>query len=350
MKKLNVAVFFGGCSSEHSVSLQSASAVIRNLNPEKYHVIPVGITKEGDWYYAPNAGADMDADRWYTETDCIPAILSPNRSDHSLLLLQKDGVCKLPVDVAFPVLHGKNGEDGTMQGLIQLAGIPLAGCGILASALCMDKYRAHQMVKDAGVCVPRALVLTMGMDVKDAEPFADEIGYPLFVKPVKAGSSYGISIVYEPQNLRHAVAHAFQYDDEVIIEEKIDGFETGCAVLGNDELLIGEVDEIELSKGFFDFTEKYTLQTSAIHVPARIRREQADQMKKTAGVIYKTLGCRGFARVDLFLKPDGGIVFNEVNTIPGFTEHSRFPAMMKAVGYSFTEILDRILELALDTK
>lgn len=350
MKKLNVAVFFGGCSSEHSVSLQSASAILRNLNPETYHPIPVGITKEGDWFYATNGPQDMETDRWYQKNHGIPALLSPNRGDHGLLLLQQDGIRKLPVDVAFPVLHGKNGEDGTIQGLIQMAGIPLAGCGVLASALCMDKYRAHQMVKEAGICVPRAAVLHKGMDVSKIRPFSDEIGYPLFVKPVKAGSSFGISMVNEPRKLYDALAHAFQYDDEAMVEEKIDGFEVGCAVLGNDAPFMGEVDEIELSGGFFDFTEKYTLQTSAIHVPARIGRELAAQIKKTAGVIYQTLGCRGFARVDLFLKPDGGIVFNEVNTIPGFTEHSRFPAMMKAAGYSFAEILDRILKLALETK
>lgn len=348
MKKLNIAVFFGGCSSEYGVSLQSASAVIRNLDPEKYQPVPVGITKDGRWFYVPADPDRMETDRWQDAKDCIPAALSPDRTEQCLLLFQEDGVRRLPVDVAFPVLHGKNGEDGTVQGLIGLAGIPLAGCGVLASALCMDKHRAHLLAKAAGVRVPQGFVLKSETDIPAAQEFADRTGYPLFVKPVKAGSSYGISRVSQPQNLFNAIVLAFQYDDQVIIEEAIDGFETGCAVLGNEELLMGEIDEIELSGGFFDFTEKYTLKTSAIHVPARIRPQQAAQLKQTAGVIYRALGCSGFARVDMFLTPEGEIVLNEVNTIPGFTEHSRYPGMMKAAGLSFTEMLDRVIELALE--
>jgi len=348
MKKLNIAVFFGGCSSEYSVSLESASAVIRNLDPEKYQPVPVGITRDGDWFYFTGDPARIQADTWQNEKDCIPAAISPNRSDHCLLLFENEGVRRLPIDAAFPVLHGKNGEDGTIQGMIEMAGIPLAGCGVLASALCMDKDRAHQLAAAAGVRVPRAFVLNMGMDFQDAQAFAKGIGYPLFVKPVKAGSSYGITKVTEPENLYNAVVLAFQYDRQVMIEEAVSGFEVGCAVLGNEALMIGEVDEIELSGGFFDFTEKYTLKTSAIHVPARVRPEQAEEIKKTAAIIYRALGCSGFARVDSFLTPEGGIVFNEVNTIPGFTEHSRYPGMMKAAGHSFGEILDQILELAME--
>lgn len=348
MKKLNIAVFFGGCSSEYSVSLESASAVIQNLDPEKYQPVPIGITKDGDWFYFTGDPVRIQTDTWQNEKDCVPAAISPNRSDRCLLLFETNGVRRLPIDAAFPVLHGKNGEDGTIQGLIELAGIPLAGCGVLASALCMDKDRAHRLAAAAGVRVPQAFVLHRGMGIQDAQSFAEKIGYPLFVKPVKAGSSYGISKVNEPENLYNAVVLAFQYDDQVIIEEAIHGFEVGCAVLGNETLLIGEVDEIELSGGFFDFTEKYTLKTSAIHVPARIRQEQAAEIKKTAAVIYRALGCSGFARVDSFLTPEGEIVFNEVNTIPGFTEHSRYPGMMKAAGYAFGEVLDRILKLAIE--
>ncbi len=373
MKKLNIAVFFGGCSSEYGVSLQSASAVIRNLDPEKYQPVPVGITTDGRWFYVPVdsdrmkadhmeadhmeadcIGADcigaeyIETDRWQDAKGCVPAALSPDRTEHCLLLFQEDGIRRLPVDVAFPVLHGKNGEDGTVQGLIDLAGIPLAGCGVLASALCMDKHRAHLLAEAAGVRVPRGFVLKSETDIPAAQEFADKTGYPLFVKPVKAGSSYGISRVSKPQNLYNAIVLAFQYDDQVILEEAIDGFETGCAVLGNEELMMGEIDEIELSGGFFDFTEKYTLKTSAIHVPARIHPEQAAQLRQTAGIIYRALGCSGFARVDMFLTSKGEIVFNEVNTIPGFTEHSRYPGMMKAAGLSFKEILDRVIGLALE--
>lgn len=348
MKKLSIAVFFGGCSSEYSVSLESASAVIRSLNQEKYQIFPVGITKDGDWYYFTGSADAIASDTWQNASDCIPAVLSPSRKERGLLLLEDQGVRKIPLDLAFPVLHGKNGEDGTIQGAVALAGIPLAGCGVLASALCMDKDRAHKLAEASGIRVPAALVLSQKEACVQAENFAAKTGYPLFVKPVRAGSSYGVTKVDRRENLHNALALAFQYDDQVIIEENINGFEVGCAVLGNDALLVGEVDEIELSGGFFDFTEKYTLKTSAIHVPARISKDKADAVRKAAKVIYRALGCSGFARVDLFLTPDGQIVFNEVNTIPGFTEHSRYPGMMKAAGYSFAEILDRIVSLALE--
>ena len=351
MDKLNVAVIFGGYSSEYSVSLESASAVISNLDRDKYNPIPIGITKDGDWFYFHGNISAIREDTWNQQGDCIPAALSPNRSEHCLMLIENGAVKKLPIHVVFPVLHGKFGEDGTVQGAAELAGIPLAGCGVLASALCMDKDRAHKLAEAAGIRVPQAIVLKkepFGTEYCCADEFAAQIGYPLYVKPVKAGSSYGVTKVTAYGQLHNAIALAFQYDDQVIIEENIDGFEVGCAVLGRDTLMVGQVDEIELSGGFFDFTEKYTLKTSAIHVPARIHADKAEEVKQAAKIIYQALGCSGFARVDMFLTPEGQIVFNEVNTIPGFTPHSRFPNMMKAAGHTFGEILDKIIELAVN--
>lgn len=348
MKKLNIAVIFGGASSEYGVSLESSYAVITNLDRDKYDPVLIGITKEGQWFYFTGDVDRIKNDSWCNAKDCVPAVISPNRADHKLLVLRDGGVDSIQIDAAFPVLHGKNGEDGTVQGSLELAGIPVVGCGILASALCMDKDRAHKLTAVAGVRVPRALVLKSKAERDLAVDFARENGYPLYVKPVKAGSSYGVTKVQEPVELQAAVNLAFQYDDQVIIEENIEGFEVGCAVMGNDVLTVGEVDEIELSSGFFDFTEKYTLKTSAIHVPARVSSEKAAEIKQTGKTIYKALGCSGFARVDMFLTPSGEIVFNEVNTIPGFTEHSRFPGMMKAAGISFGEILDRIIGLAVE--
>lgn len=346
MNKLNVAVFFGGKSSEYSVSLESAYSVIKNLNREKYQPVAVGISEKGDWFYFQGEAEQIREDTWLNDKDAIPAMLSPRRSDRKLLVFGKEGISSIAVDAAFPVLHGKNGEDGTIQGLIELAGIPLAGCGVLASALCMDKDRAHKLVSLAGVRVPRACVFRQ-RSAGEVGAFAEKIGYPLFVKPVKAGSSYGVTRVGDPRELEAAVWLAFQHDDEIIVEENIEGFEVGCAVLGNVDLMVGEVDEIELSGGFFDFTEKYTLKTSAIYVPARIDAKKAKEIKEMAQVIYRALGCRGFARVDMFLTPQGEVVFNEVNTIPGFTEHSRYPGMMRAAGHSFQEVLDKIMALAL---
>lgn len=363
----NIAVFFGGCSSEYEVSLASVTGVLQNLDPEKYTAVPVGITRKGDWYYYTGETERIAADTWHTDTaHCAPASLSPSRSIHELLVYGADHLTRIPVDIALPILHGRYGEDGTLQGLIELAGIPLAGCGTLSSALCMDKDRAHKLAALSGIRCPRSLVMEAeaaadhnfcnneiilsdknSVITEMAHTFARQVGFPLYVKPVRAGSSYGVTRVISPKQLEAAVNLAFRYDDRVILEENIPGFEVGCAVLGTRELITGEVDEIELSGGFFDYTEKYTLKTSAIHVPARIPAAKAEEVKQTAKRIYRALGCSGFARVDLFLTPEGEIVFNEVNTIPGFTEHSRYPGMMKAAGISFREVLNRILDQAL---
>lgn len=352
MDKLkNILVIFGGVSSEYEVSLESAHAVLCNLDREKYRPLPLGISRRGQWFYFTGAFDKIREDSWCNEADCVPAVLSPNQTAHELLLLKEERVERISVDVAFPVLHGKFGEDGTVQGLIELAGIPLAGCASLASALCMDKDRAHKLAECFGVRVPRSAVLGISAletddSLERAKVFAGQVGYPLFVKPVRAGSSYGVTKVEAEEQLAPAIALAFKYDDRVILEEAIDGFEVGCAVLGRDRLIVGEVDEIELSGGFFDYTEKYSLRTSAIHVPARIAGEKARALQETAKRIYRALDCSGFARVDMFLTPEGEIVFNEVNTIPGFTEHSRYPGMMRAAGYSFERILDIIIEQA----
>lgn len=347
MSKINVGVFFGGCSPEYSVSLSSASGVILNLDREKYEPVLIGISQKGEWFHYSGPVEKMLNDTWQNPEDCVPAVLSPNRGENCLILLRENGISRIPLDIAFPVLHGGNGEDGTLQGLLELSGIPIAGCGTLASALGMDKDRAHRLISLQGIRVPRHLVAESDTPVSCMEAFAEEIGYPIYVKPVKAGSSYGVTKVSGREQLAPAVSLAFQYDTQVLIEENIPGFEVGCAVLGNKELITGEVDEIELSGGFFDFTEKYTLKTSAIHVPARIEPAKAAEIKEKAKCIYKALGCTGFARVDMFLTPEGEVVFNEVNTIPGFTEHSRYPGMMRAAGHSFQEVLTRILELGL---
>ena len=346
-RKIAVAVFFGGDSSEYGVSLESAYSVICHLDREKYDPVPVGISREGSWFLFRGDAERIREDTWQNPQDCVPALLPPGQNSRKLLLIREEGIEEIPVDVAFPVLHGRNGEDGTIQGLIGLSGIPLAGCGVLASALCMDKDRAHKLAGLSGVRVPEAFVIRRGEEAAAFE-FARQIGYPLYVKPVKAGSSYGVTRAVDEGELGEAVKLAFQYDDQVIIEENIQGFEVGCAVFGRRELVVGEVDEIELAGGFFDFTEKYTLKTSAIHVPARIDEEKADEIRKTAKTIYRALGCECFARVDLFLTPEGEIVFNEVNTIPGFTAHSRYPGMMRAAGYSFERLLDTIIHQAME--
>jgi D-alanine--D-alanine ligase len=345
-ERKKIAVIFGGCSPEYGVSLQSAYAVVSHIDREKYEPVLIGISPEGAWYRFQGDAEKIESDTWCNGTDCIPAAVSPDRRERCLLLFEGERVRKMHIDAAFPVLHGRNGEDGTVQGMLELAGIPVAGCGTLASALCMDKERAHKLAAAEGIRIPKSFVVGKNADMGSAAAKADEIGYPLFVKPVKAGSSYGVTKVSEAAGLPEALTAAFAYDEKAIVEEGITGFEVGCAVMGEDVLTVGEVDEIELSDGFFDFEEKYTLKTSSIHVPARIPAEKAEEIKRTAQKIYRALDCRGFARVDLFLSDTGEIVFNEVNTIPGFTAHSRFPNMMKAAGISFGQIIASAIERA----
>ncbi|MBC8559980.1 D-alanine--D-serine ligase VanG [Fumia xinanensis] len=345
----NVLILFGGCSPEYNVSLQSAAGVIRSMDREKFTPVLVGISEEGDWYHFSGSIDSIADGSWQADKSCAPAALTPSRGERYLLVFEGEQVKKIPVDTVFPVLHGQNGEDGTVQGLCELKGIPVVGCGMLSSALCMDKDRAHKLAKLADVTVPRSFLLQQGFCPEEALNHADSLGYPLFVKPVKAGSSYGVAKVSKRENLLPAVGAAFSYDDEVIVEEAVPGFEVGCAVMGNRELVTGEIDEVELADGFFDFTEKYNLITSKIHVPARIPPEKSRKIKETAKTIYRALDCRGFARVDLFLTPSGEIVFNEVNTIPGFTAHSRFPSMMEAAGMPLKEVVTKAIELAVES-
>ena len=347
MKRKKIAIIFGGCSSEYEVSLQSAYAVITHIDQEKYEMVLIGIDQTGVWYLYQGEHADIPSDNWNKEESCIPVVVSPDRTLHGILLLKETGIERLSLDCALPILHGKNGEDGTVQGMLELAGIPLIGCNAMSSAICMDKEMAHRLARGCGVHVPTSYSLTEQERKNETKiiKYGEKLGYPLFVKPLRAGSSFGITKVTKPGELLSAVEHAFAYDSQIILEEMVEGFEVGCAVLGTSELTVGEVDEIELSEGFFDYTEKYTLKSSKIHVPARISTEQAEEIKAAAERIYRGLGCSYFARVDLFVTPDGKIYFNEVNTIPGFTSHSRYPNMMKAIGISFEELLSRLLEL-----
>lgn len=342
MELMKVLVLFGGCSSEHEVSLESAAAVLSHLDTSRFAPVAAGITRQGQWLLYEGEWDALAAGGW--ESRGVPCTLNLARGSRELLLL--DGSSRrVAVDVAFPVLHGKNGEDGTVQGACELAGLPVVGCGTLAGALCMDKVRAHRLAAAAGVRVPQNRCFGRCVTEEELRAAAEELRFPLFVKPLRAGSSLGVSRVERMEALQEAVQNALQYDSEVVVEQAVDGFEVGCAVMGNDVLTVGLVDEIELSGGFFDFTEKYTLKTSRVHCPARISLEKAAEVRRAAKTVYRALGCRGMARVDLFLTPDHEIVFNEVNTIPGFTAHSRFPSMMQGIGLGFRELLTRLIEL-----
>lgn len=346
MHKLKIAVLFGGCSPEYNVSLQSAYSIITHLDNDKYDPVLIGITPTGEWFRFTGDPVKIKDNTWCNPLDCVRAIISPSREVQGVLEFDNGEIRTIKLDAAMPVLHGKNGEDGTIQGLLELAGIPIVGCKTLSSALCMDKDRAHKLAYAAGVRVPRSFILEDEKNWETVWEQAEKIGYPLFVKPVRAGSSIGITKVLNRNDLVEAVKLAFTYDDRVIIEENISGFEVSCTILGNDKLIIGELGEIELKNGFFDYTEKYTPKSWTFHVPARIPVPKAEEIKNTAITIYRALGCTGFARVDMFLTPMGEIVFNEVNTIPGFTIHSQYPRLLQAAGMTFEQVIDTAVGLA----
>lgn len=338
MKHKSIAVLFGGKSGEYAVSLQSAQAVLEHMDHAEYDILPIGITASGNWYLYTGMYENIGNDSWHTTKDIHPVTLIPG-----------EPVIQTPhntytIDAVFPIMHGKNGEDGTVQGLFELAGVPVIGCGVLSSALCMDKQRAHELIRYHGIHCAHSITIT---DISQAEDALSELSFPLYIKPVRSGSSIGIHRCTDHSQINEALQDAFAHDSQVIIEEEIEGIEVGCAIIGNDDLITGRVDEIELSSGFFDFEEKYTLKTSSIHMPARLPESEEKRIIETGKQIYRILGCSGFARVDMFYTPDGTIYFNEVNTIPGFTSHSRFPNMMKGVGLTFEEVLERIIRCVL---
>lgn len=348
MQKKSIAIIFGGNSTEYEVSLQSAYSVFDNIDSEKFDIIPIGITRSGEWFHYTGSMDNLLNNTWFEDSSKLfPIVVSQNRSVKGFLEFSGDCYKTVKLDLVLPVLHGKNGEDGTLQGLFELAGIPIIGCNTLSSALCMDKDRAHKLANLAGVAVPKSVTFKEHEKDSAVAEINSSLSYPLFVKPVRAGSSFGITKISQKSELNEAIRLAFEHDSEVIVEENIEGFEVGCAVLGIDELITGRVDEIEISGGFFDFEEKYTLKTSNIYMPARIDAKDEKRIQETAKIIYKALGCTGFARVDMFFTPSGEIVFNEVNTIPGFTSHSRYPNMMKGIGLSFAQMLDKLIGLYL---
>ncbi len=317
--KPNIAILFGGRSPEYPVSLSSASAVIQHLNREMYNPILIGISRQGEWfrYYGPVER--IAADTWHNPANCVPALISPNPSLHGVIEFWEGRPQTTPLDGAFPVLHGQQGEDGTVQGLLELAGIPIIGCGLEASALCMDKDVAHRLAAQAGVPVPPSVVVRRWQPLAEALAAAQSLTYPLFVKPARAGSSFGVTKVLTANQLPQALTDAFQYDDKALIEQAVPGVEVGCAILGQRQNLItGEPDQIELAQGFFDYQEKYTLATAAIRMPAPVDPATKKRLQQTALLLYNALECQGCARVDLFLTPSGDIFF------PRDQYHSRF--------------------------
>lgn len=353
MEKIRLAIIFGGKSSEYPVSLHSAGSLIHKINKEKYELMFIGISKDGKWYAYDGDVESIEHDTWLNEEHCTPCVLSCSEAYKGFLKLNKDGYELLEVDCIFPILHGKNGEDGTIQGLFELSGIPYVGCGHLSSAICMDKEMAHIVMEHAGIpCAPyRCIYEAKDLDYQAIfEEAKETLGLPIFIKPANAGSSFGIHKIESFEGFEEAMKDAFYHDGKgkVILETTIEGFEIGCAVMGNEEIFAGSVDEIETKAPFFDYEGKYEMVDSHIYCPARISEELFEEARSLAKKAYRAMNCKGMTRVDMFVTPQQTIVLNEVNTIPGFTDTSRYPTMMKEAGIAFPDLIDQLVALAME--
>lgn len=351
-RKTDLLVLFGGVSSEHEVSLMSATSILTNLDSQKYNILRAGITKAGRWLlYSGEASLIRNGD-WEKSPACTPVALSPDRETHGLLVLKDGQYTVQNVDVIFPVLHGKNGEDGTVQGLFELCAIPYVGCGVLASAACMDKEFTHSMLTQNGIlnakfcCVHDYERENLPL-IREKLAQAD-IHYPVFVKPANAGSSVGISKAHDESELPAALAVALDEDSKAILEETLVGVEAECAVMGCDPPVASKVvGEIEPLRELYDYEGKYCDDTTALHIPARLPNEVAREMQTTAVSAYRALGCRGLSRVDFFVETGTNrVILNEINTLPGFTDISMFPKLFCHSGMTYPELLDALIACA----
>ena len=349
--KRHLAVLFGGASSEHEVSRMSVTSVLQNLSRDIHDVSIVGITKNGQWFLYRGPESDILDGSWESHPDNRTAFLSPDPSMRGLILLENGRYEFLPVDVVFPVLHGKNGEDGTLQGLFQLSGLPFVGCDTLASAACMDKDVTNSMLASAGI--PQAnFIRFYARDYQNRRPailseIERELHWPVFVKPANAGSSVGVSKAIDPQSLDEAVEAAAREDKKIVIEEAIVGAEVEVAVMGNENPIASVVGEIAPGDDFYSYDDKYKNGVSQLYIPARISEATAEAIRACAVEAYSLMGCTGLARVDFFAKEDGSFCLNEINTLPGFTTISMYPKLFMHGGMSYGEVLDRLIDCAL---
>lgn len=356
VKKLKVGVLFGGRSGEHEVSLVSATSVMNALDKTKYDIVPIGITREGRWLPSGEpmkllqAQADGD-EPWDSERSAVVSRdLVPSRME----LVPGTERAGIPhVDVIFPVLHGPYGEDGTVQGLLELAGIPYVGAGVLGSALAMDKAAAKDIFRARGLpCADSMLVMRWDWERHPTdvlEQVESRIGYPCFIKPANLGSSVGVSKVHEASELPAALDLAVQYDRRLLVEKAINAREIECSVLGNDHPVASVLGEIVPKREFYDYIAKYHDSSTDLIIPADLPAEKTAEIQELAVKAFLALDCAGMARADFFLCRDTGQAYvNELNTIPGFTSVSMYPKLWEASGLPYAELLDRLIELALE--
>ncbi len=351
-KKIRIGFLFGGRSAEHEVSLLSAKNIVSSLDPTKYEPVLIGIDKNGQWHL-------RDADQFllhaenpklvHLSGEKKEVVLTPSQQGSRLINIEK----KAPVvnlDVVFPVMHGTYGEDGAIQGFLKMAGVPFIGAGILGSAVGMDKDVMKRLLRDAGISV--ASFLTISSSEKSRLDFAQvtkKLGLPLFIKPANMGSSVGVSKVKNESEFLLAVAKAFLYDSKILIEEFIEGREIECSLLGNEEPVCSLPGEVVPTDEFYSYEAKYMDDAGTIFkIPAELTSEEVARIQTDACKTFKALCCEGMARVDLFLKKDGSVVINEINTIPGFTKLSLYPRLWEASGLSFDRLIDRLVALALE--
>ena len=355
MSKLNVCVLFGGMSPEHEVSLRSAEFVLNCLDPEKYNIYPVGITKEGKWILFGSTDYTMlPTGKWLDCPENCPAAISPVRGQ-GLLRFTEDCVLQEQIDVVFPVLHGENGEDGTIQGLLQLAGIAYVGPHVSASAVAMDKTLT-KLVADQAKVRQAAWHLVRSADMESRmdhilEVLENKFSYPMFVKPAGTGSSVGVSKAADRASLSDALLKAGKFDSKILVEEFIHGREVEVAVMGNENPVASICGEIDSGADFYDYDAKYVTDTSVAYIPARIPEDVSEKVREAAVAIYSAIGCQGLSRVDFFVTFENNeVVFNEINTLPGFTSISMYPKLFDASGIPGKELLDELLKLALEAK
>ena len=352
MSKLRVGIVFGGKSAEHEVSLQSAKNIIEAIDRDKFEVCLLGIDKQGQWHINDASNYLLNADN--------PELIALNRSDKKVALvpgapaqqlIERDSSQALAqLDVIFPIVHGTLGEDGSLQGLLRMANIPFVGSGVLGSAVCMDKDVTKRLLRDAGLQVAKFVTLTRAN--RSRHSFAslrEQLGLPMFIKPANQGSSVGVSKVNNQAEFDRAVELAFSYDHKVLVETAIKGREIECAVLGNDQPEASLCGEIVVSDEFYSYETKYISTTgSRAEVPAQIAEDISARIRATALEAFIALECKGLARVDVFLTEAGEIIINEVNTLPGFTNISMYPKMWAASGLGYSQLITRLLELALE--
>ena len=350
MEKQQICVLFGGRSPEHEISEISAQSVIKNLDKSRYDIHMIGITSEGEWFYYTGPEDNIEGGGWSRDEEHLKkAVLSPDACDKAILVMEENGVRRIRVDAAFPVLHGEGGEDGSIQGLLELSGIPYVGFGIAASANSMDKTLSKLVFGEAGIRQAAWVTVKRSDDIEERmDEIEKKLGYPCFVKPAGTGSSVGVGKAYDRRELEAAIKTAHGYDRKVIVEEFIDGHEVECAVLGDIDNAEGtDIGEIVPVVDFYDFDAKYKSGATKLLIPAGVDKDIRDEVRRQAVKAFRAMDGQGMARVDFFIrKSDNAVILNEINTIPGFTGISMYPKLWQHEGLSYSRLLDRLLELA----